>query len=53
MATREHRVAEFSTGTPTDGLPVELLCQDHAGTYVLPLRAVGLKARGTTLTAAR
>jgi hypothetical protein len=36
MATREHRVAEFSTGTPTDGLPVELLCEDHAGTYVLP-----------------
>jgi hypothetical protein len=36
MATREHRVAEFSTGTPADGVPVELLCEDKSGTYVLP-----------------
>jgi len=36
MATREHRIAEFSTDTPTDGLPVELLCEDKSGTYVLP-----------------
>jgi len=36
MTTREQRVAEFSTATPTDGLPVQLLCEDHAGTYVLP-----------------
>lgn len=36
MATRKYRLAEFSTGAPIDGLAVELLCQDHAGTYVLP-----------------
>ena len=36
MATREHRIAEFSTGKPVDDLPVELLCEDHAGTYALP-----------------
>jgi len=36
MTTREHRLAEFSSGKPEDGLPVELLCEDHAGTYTLP-----------------
>jgi hypothetical protein len=36
MATRENRLAEFSSGTPTDDSKIELLCEDHAGTYVLP-----------------
>jgi hypothetical protein len=36
MATRQDRIDEFSTSTPPDGLPVELLCEDHAGTYLLP-----------------
>jgi hypothetical protein len=36
MATREHRIAEFSTDKPIGDLPVELLCEDHAGTYALP-----------------
>jgi hypothetical protein len=36
MATRDHRIAEFSTGKPSDGVPAQLLCEDHAGTYVLP-----------------
>ena len=36
MATREHRIAEFSADEPIEGLAVQLLCEDHAGTYVLP-----------------
>jgi hypothetical protein len=36
MVTREYRLAEFSNSPPTEGLPVELLCEDHAGTYLLP-----------------
>ena len=36
MATREHRIAEFSTDAPAAGAPMQLLCEDHAGTYVLP-----------------
>jgi len=36
MATREHRLAEFSTTAPTMGASHELLCEDHAGTYALP-----------------
>ncbi len=37
MVTREVRIAEFTTDEeprPTD--EVELLCEDHRGTYVLP-----------------
>ena len=37
MATRTERLAEFTTATePQPGLHVELLCEDHSGTYVLP-----------------
>ena len=37
MVTREHRLSEFNTkGEPASGTPVELLCEDHNGTYVLP-----------------
>jgi len=35
MATRERRLSEFNTGQPSDHA-VELLCEDHNGTYVLP-----------------
>jgi hypothetical protein len=35
MATREYRIAEFNTGAAPAG-EVELLCEDHCGTYVLP-----------------
>jgi hypothetical protein len=35
MATREQRLSEFNTGQPPDHA-VELLCEDHNGTYVLP-----------------
>jgi hypothetical protein len=37
MVTRQQRVDEFgSDGEPPAGEPVELLCEDHNGTYVLP-----------------
>lgn len=36
MATREHRIAEFNAGPPPDGEAVEVLCEDHNGTYLLP-----------------
>lgn len=36
MATREHRIAEFTTDAPTIGRSYVLLCEDHAGTYALP-----------------
>jgi len=35
MATRQHRLNEFDAGPPPDRA-VELLCEDHNGTYVLP-----------------
>ena len=36
MATRQYRLAEFSTVTPVTNAQVELLCEDKSGTYVLP-----------------
>ena len=37
MATRERRLAEFDgLGNPPAGLQVEVLCEDHSGTYQLP-----------------
>ncbi len=37
MATRTKRLAEFTTDVePQPGSDVELLCEDHNGTYVLP-----------------
>jgi hypothetical protein len=36
MATREDRVREFAQGVPPDGTSLEILCEDHNGTYVLP-----------------
>ena len=34
MATRHHRIAQFNTGDPPSGQPLEILCEDHNGTYV-------------------
>lgn len=43
MATREDRLAEFhQTGWPDPAARVELLCEDHVGTYVLPFACVRL-----------
>jgi hypothetical protein len=37
MATREKRLAQFDgNGDPTADQPVEVLCEDHSGTYQLP-----------------
>ena len=37
MATREKRLAEFNgMGDPPADQPVEVLCEDHSGTYQLP-----------------
>ena len=37
MATRESRIAEFRQGgVPSVGMRLEVLCEDHNGTYVLP-----------------
>jgi hypothetical protein len=42
MVTRQQRLDDFdSAGEPPADEPMELLCEDHNGTYVLPfLRAV-------------
>jgi hypothetical protein len=37
MATRERRLAEFNgAGQPPPDQPVQVLCEDHSGTYQLP-----------------
>jgi hypothetical protein len=36
MATRQNRMAEFNSGEPPAEQPLEILCQDHCGTYVIP-----------------
>jgi hypothetical protein len=36
MATREHRLSEFNEGPPPPGRSLQVLCEDHNGTYVLP-----------------
>lgn len=36
MVTRERRMADFNTGEPPADRPLEILCEDHCGTYVLP-----------------
>lgn len=37
MATRERRLAQFDgNGEPPPGQAVEVLCEDHSGTYQLP-----------------
>jgi hypothetical protein len=37
MATRQERIDAFiHEGAPPANQPVELLCEDHVGTYVIP-----------------
>jgi hypothetical protein len=36
MATRQHRLSEFNGGPPPADRPLQLLCEDHNGPYVLP-----------------
>jgi len=45
MATREKRLAEFTRdGSPPASVPVQLLCEDHRGTYVLPFACIRTEA---------
>ena len=37
MVTRQQRISAFiHEGDPPAGQPLELLCEDHVGTYVIP-----------------
>jgi hypothetical protein len=36
MATRQQRLDAFAHGDPPSDQPLELLCEDHVGTYVVP-----------------
>ena len=36
MATRQNRIADFNSGEPPVDQSLELLCEDHCGTYVIP-----------------
>ena len=36
MATRDHRLAEFYQGLPPPNKLLQVLAEDHSGTYVLP-----------------
>jgi hypothetical protein len=36
MATRQERLSEFNESVPPTRKPVQLLCEDHCGTYVAP-----------------
>jgi hypothetical protein len=37
MATRQQRLDDFAgDGEPPPGEPIELLCEDNSGTYVVP-----------------
>jgi hypothetical protein len=39
MATRQERIDTFDhEGSPPTDEPLEILCEDHVGTYVIPLR---------------
>lgn len=49
MATRAERLAEFTTDKePQPGSEVELLCEDHNATYVLPFSCQRTGALGST-----
>ena len=55
MALRTERIAEFiSDRAPEDGVKVQLLCEDHVGTYTLPFLCLWTKTgwtNATTMTA--
>lgn len=41
MATREKRLAQFDgSGEPPPDQALEVLCEDHSGTYQLPFRCL-------------
>jgi hypothetical protein len=36
MVTRQARIDAFNEGVPPTDQSLELLCEDHVGTYVIP-----------------
>ncbi len=38
MATRQHRISEFNSGPPPIDTALQILCEDHNGTYVPPFQ---------------
>ena len=53
MATRQERIDTFTyKGVPPPDQPLELLCEDHVGTYVIPFCADGAAVLGTVRIAA-
>jgi hypothetical protein len=36
MATRQARLSEFNEGAPKPNRPLQILCEDHCGTYLVP-----------------
>jgi hypothetical protein len=38
MSTREYRLSEFNQDQPRIGTPVQILADDHSGTYLLPFK---------------
>lgn len=48
MPTRERRLADFEhQGAPPQGVEMEILCQDRAGTYRLPFPCAWREGRWT------
>ena len=51
MATREKRLAQFDgNGDPPPNQPLEVLCEDHSGTYQLPFACRWIAAHTQTRT---
>ena len=46
MANREQRLSDFNTGIPPAMLPLELLCEDHSGTYTCHRVPLGKRRLG-------
>ena len=48
MVTRQERIDAFThQGVPPANQPLEVLCEDHVGTYVIPFLADGVAVLGT------
>ena len=51
MAARQERIDAFShEGTPPADQPLELLCEDHVGTYVIPFLCTMALGKASILT---
>jgi hypothetical protein len=45
MATYEYRISEFNQGEPPAEAMLQLLCEDHNGTYTLPFACIRVAGR--------